>query len=153
MLSKNNVFFHLWPGLTVEAIKKYVTNMPHMSAGRMDHVCKNICSTKLTQLLNSILHDLRSMQEPLPTTTNNNITQISNSNNLHDDNTQDYYLKIENMQKIYMDQTGKFPIMSSNRSKYCFVSYKFDANAILVEPIKNRFAGELVCAHNKIIQY
>ena len=31
-------FFKLWPGFTVEAIKKYVSNMPHVSAGRMDHV-------------------------------------------------------------------------------------------------------------------
>ena len=43
--------------------------------------------------------------------------------------------------------------MSNNGSKYCFVLCAFDANAILVEPIKNRSAGELVRAHNKIIQY
>ena len=45
------------PGLTVEAIKNYVSNMPHVSAGRLDHVRKNIRSTKLRRVLNSILHD------------------------------------------------------------------------------------------------
>ena len=53
-----NGFFHLWQGFIVDAVKKYVADMPHVSAGRMDHVRKNIRSTKLSQVLNSILHDL-----------------------------------------------------------------------------------------------
>ena len=146
-------FFQSWPGLTIEAIKKYVSNMPHVSAGRLDHVRKNICSTKLTQVLNVILHDLRPILAPLATTIYSNSTHISNSDTFNDNQSQDHYLKIESMQKIYTDQTGRFPIALSNGYKYCFVSYAFDANTILVEPIKNRSVGELVRAHNTIIQF
>ena len=66
---------------------------------------------------------------------------------------QDYYVQIENLQKIYTDQTGRFPITSSTGSKYCFVLYSFDANEILVEPIKNRSASESLRSHNKLVQY
>ena len=37
-------FFYLWLGFTVDAI--YVSDMPHVNAGRMDYVRKNICSAK-----------------------------------------------------------------------------------------------------------
>ena len=135
-------FFHSWPGFTVNAIKKYVSDMPHVSAGRMDHVRKNIRSTKLTQIHNTISHDLRPTQDKRNT-----------HNPPHTVDTQDYYVHIEHLQKIYTDQTGRFPITSSMGSKYCFILYSFDANAILVEPIKNRSASELLRAHNKLVQY
>ena len=46
-------FFKSWPGFTVEAVHKYVANMPHVHAGRMDHVRKNVRSTKLKQIVNN----------------------------------------------------------------------------------------------------
>ena len=52
-------FFKSWLGLSVDTIKKYVSNMPHLRAGRMDHVRKNIQSAKLQQVLHNILHDLQ----------------------------------------------------------------------------------------------
>ena len=127
--------------------------MPHVSAGRLNRVRKNIHSTKLTQVLNSILHDLRPTPARMSTTTNSNTTHLSNLDTFNYDQSQDHYVKIESMQKTYTDQTGRFPITSSNGYKYCFVPYAFDANAILVEPIKNRSTGKLVCAHNTIIQF
>ena len=58
-------FFKSWPGFTVEAVKKYVSNMPHVSAGRMDHIRKNIRSTKLNQVMNNIIHELKSLSNDL----------------------------------------------------------------------------------------
>ena len=37
--------------------------------------------------------------------------------------------------------------------KYCFVFYSFDTNEILIEPIKNRSASELLRAHDKLVQF
>ena len=68
-----NEFFNLWPGLTVDAINKYVANMPRVSAGRMNHAHKNVRSTKLQQVLNTILHDLRPGIEYSPTSKNSDI--------------------------------------------------------------------------------
>ena len=38
-------------------------------------------------------------------------------------------------------------------SKYRFVLYSFDANAVLVEPIKSRGANELFREHAKLVQH
>jgi hypothetical protein len=46
--------------------------------------------------------------------------------------------------QIYMDQTGRFPVVSSKGNKYIMVLYEYDGNAILAEPIKNRTAAELL---------
>jgi hypothetical protein len=47
------------------------------------------------------------------------------------------------MGKIYTDQTGKFPVLSSRGNKYLFVLYDYDSNAIMAEPIKSRTQSEL----------
>ena len=75
--------------------------MPHVSAGRMDHVRKNFRSTKLQQILHNILHDLR--PEKLESTSTreneNNFKQIKTKGIQHDQ-TQDYYIKFENLHKF-----------------------------------------------------
>ena len=50
----------------------------------------------------------------------------------------------------YSDLTGRFPYTSSRGNQYIMVAYHYDANAILVEPIKNRNAQTLVQAWNKL---
>ena len=128
--------------------------MPHVSYGRMYHVRKNVQSTKLQQVLHNILHDLRpaTLEATLTRANENNFIQ-NKTKGIQHDQTQDYYVKVENLHKIYTDQTGKFPTTSSNGMQYCFVLYSFDANAILVEPIKNRSARELLHAHQKFVTF
>ena len=41
------------------------------------------------------------------------------------------------------DQTGKFPCMSSKGNRYIMTIHCYDANAILLRPIKNRTGNEL----------
>jgi hypothetical protein len=48
--------------------------------------------------------------------------------------------------KIYTDQTGHFPVISSKVNKYIMVLYEYDGNYILAEPIKNITAPELLRA-------
>jgi len=93
--------------------------------------------------MNNIIHDLK----PFPT------SQDEHFNSGIKNETQEYYANIENLQKIYTNQTGRFPTTSSQGSKYCFVLYSFDSNAVLVEPIRNWTAGELLRAHNKLVQF
>jgi hypothetical protein len=49
-------------------------------------------------------------------------------------------------EQIYTDQTGRFPVVSSKVKKYIMVLYEYDGNAIMVEPIKNITAMELLRA-------
>jgi hypothetical protein len=48
--------------------------------------------------------------------------------------------------KIYTDQTGIFPVVSSKGNKYIMILYYYDSNAILAQPIKDRTAPELLKA-------
>jgi hypothetical protein len=46
--------------------------------------------------------------------------------------------------QIYNDQTGRFPVVSSEGNKYIMILYDYDSNAILAQPIKDRKAPELL---------
>ena len=56
------------------------------------------------------------------------------------------------MQNIkYMDQTGKFPVVSSQGNRYIMVLYQKDGNLILVEPMRTWSLGEMCRAYNKLM--
>ena len=67
--------------------------------------------------------------------------------------TNDHYLRVIDIKKMYLDQTGRFLHRSSNGMQYCFVLYSYDTNAILVDSLKNRTAQELLRAYATIITY
>ena len=51
--------------------------------------------------------------------------------------------------KAYTDITGRFPYRSSRENQYIFVGYHFEANTILVTPIKNRQAATITVVWQK----
>ena len=55
--------------------------------------------------------------------------------------------------KVFSDQTGKFPIISSRGNKYIMVMFVEDANAILVEPLKLRSERYIINAIIKLHTY
>ncbi len=56
-------------------------------------------------------------------------------------------LSDEAQRLMYTDQTGKFPKKSSKGNHYIMVLIEIDSNAILVEAMKNRTAGEMIRAY------
>ena len=50
----------------------------------------------------------------------------------------------------YIDLAGKFPYRSAQGNEYILVAYHYDANAILVQPLKNRQAASITEAWEKI---
>jgi hypothetical protein len=60
--------------------------------------------------------------------------------------TQYVYAATIDVDQIYTDQTGRFPVVSSKGNKYIMVLYDYDSNAILEKPIKDRTAPELLQA-------
>jgi hypothetical protein len=52
--------------------------------------------------------------------------------------------------QIFSNQTGRFPITSSQGNKYIMVVYDYDSDAIITEPITSRNKIELLCPHTKI---
>jgi hypothetical protein len=54
---------------------------------------------------------------------------------------------------IYTNQTGRFPITSSQQHKYIMVSYDYDSNWIFTEPLKSCSELEMVCGYSKLHKY
>ena len=50
----------------------------------------------------------------------------------------------------YMDFTGRFPVKSGWGNEYLLITYNWDANSILVEPIKNKEAQTITAAWEKL---
>ena len=63
------------------------------------------------------------------------------------------FATVQDINKIYTDQTGSFPVQSSRGFNYLMIMYSYDVNAILADPIKNRSAGELQRAYTEMYQY
>jgi hypothetical protein len=70
----------------------------------------------------------------------------SNADLDHGIKTQYVYAATIDAGQIYMDQTGRFPVVSSKGNKHIMVLYDYDSNAILAKPIKDRTAPELLNA-------
>jgi hypothetical protein len=64
----------------------------------------------------------------------------------HGINTQFVYAATIDAGKIYTDQTGRFPAVSSKGNKNIMILYDYDRNDILAQPIKDRTAPELLKA-------
>ena len=64
---------------------------------------------------------------------------------------------IELTHKVYTDQTGHFPVTSSQGNKYIMILLHCDTNCILAQPMKSRTEEHMVKAfstmHNTIKQH
>ena len=50
-------------------------------------------------------------------------------------------------EKIYSDQTGKFPVKSRAGNRYIMVMVEIDSNYILVVPMKNKTDDEMIATY------
>ena len=112
--------------MTAKNVKQHIQFSDAMTKGHLDRVRQNTRSTKVHE------HEEKIKQE---------VKQHC------------AFAMVENVGKIYTDQTGAFPTLSSKGNRYLFILYHYDTNAILAEPIKNRTAGELVREHDKLVKY
>ena len=65
----------------------------------------------------------------------------------------DVYFKIWDAQeKMYTDQTGRFPVQSSKGNRYMMVLVEIDSNYIDAEPMKNRSEGEMIRAYQALLE-
>ena len=60
-------------------------------------------------------------------------------------------LQDEFQEKIYTDQTGKFPVRSSQGNQYLMIMCEMDSDAILFEPMRDRTAGEMVKIYQRLV--
>jgi hypothetical protein len=102
-----------------------------MHKGHMDQSRKNVRSTKKET----------------------NETETTPTQNVNNEPTHLTFATIEDTGKIYTDQTGRFPVTSSQGHKYILIMYDYDSNAILTEPIKSRSGGGILRAYKNLFEY
>ena len=113
-----------WPGINKLNFNKLICDTNAIEMGHMNRERKNLQSTKI--------------EAPSPTTIKNLTART-------------YHLLskiIPFMPKemAYGDLMGAFPFTSTQGHKYIYLMYDYDANAILVYPLKTRQAAEITAA-------
>ena len=106
-----------WPGLTVELIQKYLENQPNTTQGHMRHTFQGIKTTKTPE------------EYKIP----------------HHKKSKHMYVRcIEATGKVYSDQTGHFPVISTRGYKYILIFYDVDSNCIISRPLRTKTGKELL---------
>ena len=62
------------------------------------------------------------------------------------------HTKIENISKLYPDDTGRFTILSRSGNKYIIVAYHCGSNDIFAAPFKSRTDKHILLAYGAIMQ-
>jgi hypothetical protein len=116
--------FASWSGLTEHAVEKYLSKSAATVKG---HLKQQMMYARSTQLKKEKDCDVEAELE-----LNKGVK------------THCIYAAILDAGRIYTDQTGRFPVISSRGNVSIMVSYEYDVHAIMAEPIKNNKARELL---------
>ena len=127
----NAIYFATWTGLKSKLVHKQLKHSLSTTKGHLCQDSQEICSTKL--VLHTILPETSALSEQDSTIK----TQVRSNC---------VFIKAINVTgRISTDQTGCFPVTSSQGSKYLMVLYDHDSNAILCGPIKS-------CSKHKLLR-
>ena len=108
-------FFVTWPGLTAEAVRKYLPKSLATAKGHLKATPKNLRSTTTT-----INQSPSSTQPSTAMTTPSSPKEPAVRTHLV------FAKVIEITGKVFSDQTGRFPVTSSRGNKYIMVVYDHD---------------------------
>ena len=120
--------YAMWPGLTVTAVNKFFPEADETQQGHMKGVRQGLRLTKETQSQDKD-------KDPAPVTKQNDIMIKT----------------VDLKETIYTDQTEKFLYVSSKGNCYIMVAVHVDANAIYVEPMKNRTQEQFVETYERLV--
>ena len=134
-------FFTTWPGLTADAVRKYLPKSLATAKGHLKSSPKNLRSTSKIRPIISSPQPSTVMTTPPSTLEPTVRTHLV------------YAKVIAITGQIYSDQTGRFPVTSSRGNKYIMIVYDYDSTAILAEPLKNRSEQEILRAYSKLHQH
>ena len=137
-----NQQFASWPGLTADIVTRHYPDSEETPKG---HGRKSPSGQRSTKVTTPALDDsdeafgLDTIEPQRPTKKERTVFyRVLDVND-------------EAAQKIYSDQPGRFPKKSSRGNQYIMVLTEVDSDAILVEPMKNRTAGEMIRAYQVLI--
>ena len=138
---KNN-HYASWPGLTADVVARHYPDSEETPKGHGRKAPSSQLSTKMTTLAlddSDNVFGIDNIEAPRPSKKERTVFyRVLDVNE-------------EAAQKIYTDQPGRFPKKSSRGNQYIMVLTEVDSDAILVEPMKNRTAGEMIRAYQVLI--
>ncbi len=133
-----NKQFALWPGLTVDAVKRHYPDSKETPKGHGRKTPSGVRFTKqTTPTLDNSDDAIDSHTSTLLCPTRKERTIFIRVLDMEDEATQ----------KIFTDQPGRFPKKSARRSQYIMVLTKINSNAILIEPMRNMTGGKMIRAY------
>ena len=129
----NNNHFTTWPGLTAKLVTKHLQEPTATALGHIKQEFQGLRSTKQKANLEALPQneDMFPIQPQPPVKKYEVIYSLATP---------------PGETVAYTDLTGHFPYTSSRGNQYVMVAYHYDANAILVQPVKNRNKQTLVNA-------
>ncbi len=141
---RNNHFVG-WPGLTERNVQRYLTLQEPTIMGHMDQQRQGTRSTQRMASTPAI---------PMQPTTDQPDTDDAMSEEVLMTRTHHAYLSVQDLPtgRVFTDQTGPFPVVSTQGIKAVMVMYDYDSNAILLEGITSRGKTELLRAYTVLLQ-
>ena len=159
----DNGHFNTWPGISNNLMKKHLPPSIASAKGHLNQERQGIQSTKSEQsnyneYISRINANIARLKQKIPT---GKTLEEALREDIFDDafpksdtnaQTNDvvYAIVDQKANLAYMDLTGRFPYKSSKGNEYVLIAYHFDANAILVEALKNREAKTITNAWESI---
>ena len=146
----DNGHFISWPGLTSALVRKHLNPSLFTAKGHLNQERQGIQSTKNTHVsykstIEKIRNHVAQLKKNLPTGTTledairTEIIQDSfpSSDSPNIKTKEVLYAMVDSNKDLgYMDLTGRFPYKSSRGNEYILISYNYDGNTILAEPLK-----------------
>ena len=124
-----------WPGLTIKAVNKHFPESDETQQGHMRSIKQGVRSTK-------------KKKEPMEIKQEHG-TLLTIPLKKHND----IFITIDDAKEtIYTDQTGAFPTRSRSGNRYIMILCEMDGNAIMSEGMRDRTAGEIIKAYQKLIK-
>ncbi len=137
-----NKQFALWPGLTVDAVKRHYPDSEKTPKGNGKKMQSGLPSTKQTKPTLDISDN--TVDSHTSTTPRPIKKECTIFIHLLD-------MEYEATRKIFTNQPGRFPKKSSRGNQYIMVLTKINSDAILIKPMKNRTAGKMTRAYQTLI--
>ena len=126
------VFYTTWPVLKSALVRTHLPKSIATAKGHLRQDRQNVRSTRNTYPATTISNPPVMTTPPLPLQEDKVRTQMA------------YLQTIELTGKVSTDQIGRFPVTSSQRSRYLMVLYDHDSNEILAKPITSRNRRKLI---------
>ena len=122
-----------WPGLTYKNAKTYHPTTGETLKGHT-HTRQGVRSIK---------------RKATPSNPTREVSQISS--NIPDTKSNELFVVINPVSKLYTDCIGRFPIRSFSVHRYIILAFHCDSNAILIEPFQSCHIHHRILAYSRIM--